>query len=218
MNNKILTTLDTSDINSDIKRAIIYYLSMIGETSKRGIQQSVHELDQTIHRIKTHNKSYSSFTEIGSSEGGSLWIYANILVKPGGAINIVEINIKEPLRIVIKQLETLGFKVNVYEQNDEATAMAIKETDIIHIDGDHSYEGVKADFFRYYPITKKAVILHDTALWPGCIRLKNELFNYHLISYEYDDCLHVLRDDYDDSKATDYTYLAMKTGTSLILK
>jgi len=42
-----------------------------------------------------------------------------------------------------------------------------KEIDILLIDGDHSYEGVKADYLKYEPFVKEGgvILLHDV-LWP----------------------------------------------------
>ncbi len=51
------------------------------------------------------------------------------------------------------------------------------EYDLVFIDGDHSYDGVKADFARYGPLARRAVLFHDVhdALTEGVRRFWEEL-------------------------------------------
>ncbi len=78
--------------------------------------------------------------------------------------------------------------------HDAKTLQAVKETlpegklfDVFFVDGDHSYEGVKADFNDYYPLIKKGglIIMHDVCnanagvkdFWPE-IKDDKFLFNW----------------------------------------
>lgn len=51
-------------------------------------------------------------------------------------------------------------------QGDSKTVQWNREIDVLLIDGDHSYEGVKADFERFEPFVKEGglILMHDT-LW-----------------------------------------------------
>ena len=52
-----------------------------------------------------------------------------------------------------------------------------KEIDILLIDGDHSYEGVKADYERYVPFVKKGglILIHDVCNHGAVKRFWKEL-------------------------------------------
>ena len=71
--------------------------------------------------------------------------------------------------LIIKNLHTAGV-TDYVEIVRKTSAEAVKnwkpEIDVLFIDGDHSYEGVKADWDRFLPFMKPfgAVIFHDT-LW-----------------------------------------------------
>jgi len=60
-----------------------------------------------------------------------------------------------------------------FMQGDSKTLPWDKEIDVLLIDGDHSYEGVKADYERFEPFVKEGgiILMHDV-LWPhkGVVR------------------------------------------------
>lgn len=53
-----------------------------------------------------------------------------------------------------------------FTQGDSKTVAWDKEIDVLLIDGDHSYEGVKADYERWMPFVKEGglILMHDV-LW-----------------------------------------------------
>ena len=61
-----------------------------------------------------------------------------------------------------------------FMQGDSKTLPWDKEIDVLLIDGDHSYEGVKADYERFEPFVKEGgiILMHDV-LWAhkGVVRL-----------------------------------------------
>lgn len=52
-----------------------------------------------------------------------------------------------------------------------------KQIDVLHIDGDHSYETCKADFENYYPFVKPGgfIFIHDVVHWKGCTKFYEEI-------------------------------------------
>jgi hypothetical protein len=52
-----------------------------------------------------------------------------------------------------------------------------KKVDMVFIDGEHTYEGVKADIEAWLPKTKKIICGHDYSdKWPGVKRAVDEHF------------------------------------------
>jgi len=52
-----------------------------------------------------------------------------------------------------------------------------KEIDILHIDGDHSYETCKLDYENYYPFVKPGgfIFIHDVIHWQGVTKFWEEI-------------------------------------------
>lgn len=65
----------------------------------------------------------------------------------------------------------LGFYVEWINQTSEAADLGSLKADLIFIDGDHSYEGIKRDVEKYVPLLREGgyFILHDYYGWyaPG---------------------------------------------------
>ena len=95
-----------------------------------------------------------TYVEIGVQGGRSLWI-AKQLAKEG--VNIIGIDIdphtpSDPNVIFIQ-----GNSREVYKTWDKG------EIKLLFIDGDHSYEGVKADVENWYPLVSSpgTILFHD---------------------------------------------------------
>jgi hypothetical protein len=129
-----------------------------------------------------------SLLEVGSSFGGTLKRMASVLPK-GSKIVSVDLpcdstpkflNPLASLKDTCRKLSLLGANVEllVGDSHDAEVVAAVKAHgpfDFCFIDGDHSYEGVKADWENYGPMCK-VVGFHDIG-GPvlGCTRFWREL-------------------------------------------
>lgn len=116
--------------------------------------------------------------EIGTSQGGTLYLFSR-LIQPGGLI----ISIDKPgepssVRPVMRAVyRTFGQKSKVQvitlDRDSHAASthrefeqlLAGRPIDVLFIDGDHSYEGVKADFetYRQWVSPQGLIAMHDIA-------------------------------------------------------
>ena len=117
--------------------------------------------------------------EIGTSQGGTLYLFSR-LVEPGGLV----ISIDKPgepgsVRYVMRSVyQTFGRQngttVMTLDRDSHAAEthreleqlLAGRKIDLLFIDGDHRYEGVKADFhtYRQWLAPGGIVALHDIAV------------------------------------------------------
>jgi predicted O-methyltransferase YrrM len=116
--------------------------------------------------------------EIGTSQGGTLYLFSR-LVQPGGLIISIDKpgepgSVRPVMRAVYRtfgkkngaQVMTLDRDSHAQSTHAEvANLLAGRSVDLLFIDGDHSYEGVKADFhsYRQWVAPNGIVGLHDIA-------------------------------------------------------
>lgn len=94
-------------------------------------------------------------------------------------------------RLIFKKITTIDNDSNVVEafkqreQLDERSVLIVGDSksvqidgpfDFLHIDGDHRYEGVKADYLKYAPIVRPGgvIAMHD-ALFPPVKQFLSDL-------------------------------------------
>ena len=68
--------------------------------------------------------------------------------------------------------------VHVLRQDfNEAADSWLHAIDILHIDGLHTYDAVRNDFYTWSPFMKPdgVILMHDVCAWPGVHQLYNEL-------------------------------------------
>jgi len=115
----------------------------------------------------------SRMIEVGSYAGGSLYVYAGALKHPS-TIVVVDYPIEgDPasgvLRTTIAILKAEGHTVHYFpgDSQDADIIKSVRElmpvADFVHIDGDHTYEYVKADWKNYGTLVRKGGLaaLHD---------------------------------------------------------
>ena len=117
--------------------------------------------------------------EIGTSQGGTLYLFSR-LVAPGGLV----ISIDKPgepgsVRAVMRSVyqtfgKSRGTKVIALDRDSHCSEthaelerlLAGRSIDLLFIDGDHRYEGVKADYltYRQWVADNGIIALHDIAI------------------------------------------------------
>ena len=118
--------------------------------------------------------AFSNCLEVGTNCGASAWFLSHF-VHRGGAVRGVEINAEEceqhRMRLMTQELiysrHRVFCGVHYGTSADPLIVCDVREFgpyDFIMIDGDHSYEGVKADWDNYFPMLRDGgiICLHDT--------------------------------------------------------
>lgn len=157
-----------------IDQLIQQYNELFGTLITNGIQQSKGELEKVIEYLG--DRKFSNMAEGGVSDGGSMWFYSNLFLKEGGKFTAIDPRIRPVVPVMAKWLEeNKNVKVDVIDKM--STDTDLKDLDFVHIDGEHSYESVKADFWHFYPrvVDGGVILLHDTLGWDGVIRFRKEL-------------------------------------------
>ena len=146
--------------------------------------QDREELNQMLAIVK----GKSSVLEVGSNFGGTFYRMAEVAA-PGALMVSVDLPVDdtpknlepvETLRMNCKRAADLGRHVELFIADSHAAETVERvgkfaPFDFVFIDGDHSYEGVKADWMNYGPMGK-VVGFHDIAgPVEGCVRFWAEL-------------------------------------------
>lgn len=136
--------------------------------------QNRHEITELTRLVQS--RAPQSVLEIGTAKGGSLFLFCQ-----GAAENATVVSVDLPYgrngggypawKIpVYEQFAKPGQKVHLLRTNShsEATREEVRKLapggfDLIMIDADHSYEGVKIDFELYSPLLAPGglVVMHD---------------------------------------------------------
>ncbi len=106
------------------------------------------------------------YLEIGSDFGCSM--YAVLANSPASSLG-VSIDLQHNnFNTVKEELTTLGYSIHTYtgDSKDVSIIDSVRKLapyDLILIDGDHTYDGLKSDFDNYHNLAP-VVAIHDTAL------------------------------------------------------
>lgn len=146
------------------------------------------------------SRPHARVLEIGSLFGGTLWAWAHL-----PAIEmLVSIDLPTdwaPIRAeVLEARQQWGEAMSplvefrhVECDSHDPPPMGATAIDFLFIDGDHSYEGVRADWLVWSPVVRPGGIVafhdtsaHGTSVEPGVVRWVDEL-RHHLPSIEWTD-------------------------------
>ncbi|HLG90823.1 MAG TPA: class I SAM-dependent methyltransferase [Candidatus Saccharimonadales bacterium] len=144
------------------------------------IQQVPEEISALLHELAKADH-YSNFMEIGSAAGGTsrlfndFFHFRNMVVLDNNAYNQKAVRIRKQQLAGLPVMEFNGDSQSV-EANNFVRDLNI-EFDILFIDGDHSYNGVRNDYYNHLEFVKKGgfLIFHDSVSFPEVGRFVNEL-------------------------------------------
>jgi hypothetical protein len=195
---KIVSLL--SDPNEQMRRALRFYKPpeklapegewgrLLGSLKHFECAQDPAELAQLLELVR----GKSSLLEVGSCFGGSLKRMASVLA-PRSLVVSVDAPLDDTpkafnpllsLKDACRKISWMGHNVELFvgDSHSAQTVAGVAKYapfDFGFIDGDHSYEGVKADWANYGPMCK-VVGFHDIAgPVEGCVRFWNELKGYY---------------------------------------
>jgi predicted O-methyltransferase YrrM len=108
--------------------------------------------------------------EIGTSAGGTLYLLTRVSA-PDALIVSIDLTIAPHTAVLRERLARRGQRlVSIAgDSHSDGTAAQLERVlhgeklDVLFIDGDHSYDGVRADFERYAPLVREGgiIALHD---------------------------------------------------------
>lgn len=109
-------------------------------------------------------RQVSEILEIGAEKGGTLWFWDKV-AGPGGRVVSVDTcdNVFFDLEEGISDVSLIVGDSHAPEDIDRIMNLFPEGVDFLFIDGDHSYEGVKADFDNFSPLVRPGGIIafHD---------------------------------------------------------
>ncbi len=116
-----------------------------------------------------HRENVTSYLEIGSKRGGSLWLVARVL--PSGSL-MVSVDMpygtanREALCVTIQKIRderSIRVVSIIGDSHDPKVVEKVRACapfDVAFIDGDHSFNGVSCDWKNYGPMAR-IVAFHD---------------------------------------------------------
>jgi predicted O-methyltransferase YrrM len=157
---------------------------------RKGAIQKITELSPLISLLK--RRALRTIVEIGTAGGGTLYAWCRI-ARPDAVIVSIDLP-GGPFgggytRNDIKKFRTYGKKAQkMYFLREDSHKTATKEKirkilgdhkiDLLFLDGDHRYSGVRRDFMLYSPLVKRRglIVLHDILFHPKVRACKVDRF------------------------------------------
>lgn len=156
----------------------------------RGACQKMRELTPLLALLK--RRKLHTVIEIGTMTGGTLWLWCQLALpdavvvsidlpggKFGGGYNTKDIKRFRAYARADQSLQLIRKDSHRRETRQEvAKKLNGRAVDLLFIDGDHSYRGVKKDFEMYAPFVREkgVVLFHDILLHPEVPACRVERF------------------------------------------
>jgi predicted O-methyltransferase YrrM len=132
---------------------------------------SSQQLDEIVPALERIERLHPQrVCEIGTAAGGTLYLLTRVS-SPDALIVSIDLGIAPHTRALRERFARPGQRVVSLagDSHSEETALRLERLlagqplDVLFIDGDHSYDGVRADFERYSPLVRSGgiVALHD---------------------------------------------------------
>lgn len=175
------------------------------------IWQYPNQLSKYFSHLYKNSNMITSYLEIGARWGGTLVATVEYLIRIGCNIKkvatcdtIEESNLMVAFRELHPEIEFYYLQKNSRSQEFKDFCSSFM-ADLVLIDGDHSYDGVKNDFFIVKDISK-IIVQHDVAnLHPECkgtVAFWKETKNNYSVGFEISEFI----DQYD---SVDGSYLGI---------
>jgi len=140
-------------------------MTCISEAYKQGMLQKESEIVKFLEYCL--DKNIKTVLEIGTGNGGTFYLFSEFINKDGKNITIDNIH-NEELRKAIKKWSNNNYYVTG-DSHDKNTFLMVQEIlkdekiDLLFIDGDHSYNGVKKDYEMYKSMVRDGgfIVFHD---------------------------------------------------------
>jgi len=159
---------------------------------KKGATQKTTEFASLLRLLK--RRKLKSIVEIGTAQGGTLYAWCKIAGSDAAIISIdlpggpfgggYTLNdIKKFRKYKRKNQHIYFLRKNSHKQetkNKLAEILGGRKIDLLFIDGDHRYKGVKKDFQLYSPLVKQngLIVFHDILYHPKVPECKvNKFWN-----------------------------------------
>ncbi len=165
---------------------------------RKGATQKITEFTSLLRLLK--RRKLKSVVEIGTAQGGTLYTWCKIALPdaliisidlPGGPFGGgYTLNEMKKFKKYKKKNQELYFlRKDSHKQETKkklADILGGRKIDLLFIDGDHRYRGVKKDFQLYSPLVKQngLIVFHDILHHPKVRACKVDKF-WNEIKHEY---------------------------------
>lgn len=165
---------------------------------KRGATQKIIEFTSLLRLLK--RRKLTSVVEIGTAQGGTLYTWCKIsnsdafiisIDLPGGPFGggYTLNDIKKLRKYKMKNQKLCFLRKDSHKKETKDKLAKIldgRKIDLLFIDGDHSYRGVKKDFQLYSPLVKQngLIVFHDILCHPKVPECKVDKF-WNEIKHRY---------------------------------
>lgn len=147
------------------------------------LQQDPDEISEILNFL-LNERQYESMLEVGSAAGANAKVFYEVLKLKD--LFIIDNNQHGRHGLRVENLKNIKHEEYIGDsQSKEASDWLLsfnKKFNIIYIDADHSYEGVKKDTENYLSFLSEdgVVIYHDTLFCEGVSRLMQEIESFGL--------------------------------------